>query len=144
MQHMCLKATPFLAKRSIIHMAMSMQRFPAPLGLTFDKSGFAASIRSLKTKTFHTKRQAKRKHIPFLTNFYQKKIQLQADFQTLKAQYTMARLVSKTPEHIRPYLELTRVDKPIGTWLLYLPCVYGICMATPPGELPNFYYLGKN
>lgn len=23
---------------------------------------------------------------------------------------------------IKPYLELTRIDKPIGTWLLYWPC----------------------
>ena len=30
--------------------------------------------------------------------------------------------VERTPEKIRPYLYLARVDKPIGTLLLYYPC----------------------
>jgi len=30
--------------------------------------------------------------------------------------------IERTPEKIRPYLYLARVDKPIGTLLLYYPC----------------------
>src|SRR5258707_1113488 len=30
--------------------------------------------------------------------------------------------VERTPEKLRPYLYLARVDKPIGTLLLYYPC----------------------
>jgi len=29
------------------------------------------------------------------------------------------------PPHLRPYLRLSRVDRPIGTWLLLLPCWWG-------------------
>ncbi len=29
------------------------------------------------------------------------------------------------PEELRPYLRLSRVDRPIGTWLLLLPCWWG-------------------
>lgn len=32
------------------------------------------------------------------------------------------------PEDLRPYLRLARVDRPIGTWLLLLPCWWGILL----------------
>ncbi|GAA5849541.1 hypothetical protein JCM5353_000390, partial [Sporobolomyces roseus] len=31
---------------------------------------------------------------------------------------------------VHPYLSLARLDKPIGTWLLYWPCAWGITMAS--------------
>jgi len=31
----------------------------------------------------------------------------------------------------RPYLHLARIDRPIGTWLLLLPCWWSIALATP-------------
>ncbi|VDL81340.1 unnamed protein product [Nippostrongylus brasiliensis] len=34
-----------------------------------------------------------------------------------------------------------RLDKPIGTWLLYWPCTWSIALATPAGQLPSLYYL---
>lgn len=33
------------------------------------------------------------------------------------------------PSWTRPYLRLSRADRPIGTWLLYLPCVWGTLLA---------------
>jgi 4-hydroxybenzoate polyprenyltransferase len=33
------------------------------------------------------------------------------------------------PEASRPYLRLSRADRPIGTWLLYIPCIWGILLA---------------
>lgn len=35
------------------------------------------------------------------------------------------------PASIRPYLKLARWDRPIGTWLLLLPCWWGIALAAP-------------
>ena len=35
------------------------------------------------------------------------------------------------PEVSRPYLRLARLDRPIGTWLLLLPCWWGAALATP-------------
>ncbi len=32
---------------------------------------------------------------------------------------------TKAPEDLRPYLRLSRADRPIGTWLLLLPCWWG-------------------
>ena len=29
------------------------------------------------------------------------------------------------PANLRPYLRLSRIDRPIGTWLLLLPCWWG-------------------
>ena len=29
----------------------------------------------------------------------------------------------------RPYLRLSRADRPIGTWLLYIPCIWGVLLA---------------
>ncbi|MFP7569158.1 4-hydroxybenzoate octaprenyltransferase [Marivita sp. S2033] len=35
----------------------------------------------------------------------------------------------RAPGWARPYLRLSRADRPIGTWLLYLPCVWGVLLA---------------
>jgi len=35
------------------------------------------------------------------------------------------------PPPARPYLRLARVDRPIGTWLLLLPCWWSVALATP-------------
>ncbi|PWN43451.1 4-hydroxybenzoate polyprenyl transferase [Ceraceosorus guamensis] len=32
-------------------------------------------------------------------------------------------------QRIRPYVELARYDKPIGTWLLFLPCTFSLTLA---------------
>jgi 4-hydroxybenzoate polyprenyltransferase len=34
---------------------------------------------------------------------------------------------------LRPYLRLSRADRPIGTWLLLLPCWWGVGLATAAG-----------
>ena len=33
------------------------------------------------------------------------------------------------PQFSRPYLRLSRADRPIGTWLLFLPCMWGLALA---------------
>ncbi|KZV69837.1 4-hydroxybenzoate polyprenyl transferase [Peniophora sp. CONT] len=38
--------------------------------------------------------------------------------------------VDRAPKGLRPYLYLTRVDKPIGTLLLFYPCTWSITMAS--------------
>lgn len=38
---------------------------------------------------------------------------------------------------IRPYLYLARLDKPIGTWLLLLPCGWGAAFAAGAGAIPS-------
>ncbi|XP_068594647.1 4-hydroxybenzoate polyprenyltransferase, mitochondrial [Brachionichthys hirsutus] len=48
-----------------------------------------------------------------------------------------AAIVNSTPAPIRPYLRLMRLDKPIGTWLLYLPCTWSIALASDSGCLPQ-------
>jgi len=41
------------------------------------------------------------------------------------------------PASTHPYLLLARVDKPVGTWLLLLPCWWGVALAAAPGALLN-------
>jgi len=36
------------------------------------------------------------------------------------------------------YLRLIRFDKPIGTWLLFLPCSWGVALAAEAGSLPDW------
>ena len=33
------------------------------------------------------------------------------------------------PPATRPYLRLSRADRPIGTWLLWLPCLWAVALA---------------
>jgi 4-hydroxybenzoate polyprenyltransferase len=42
--------------------------------------------------------------------------------------------VDKTPEAVRPYLRLMRLDRPIGTWLLFWPCVFGLMLGAIASE----------
>lgn len=48
-----------------------------------------------------------------------------------------ASIVNSAPASVQPYLRLMRLDKPIGTWLLYLPCTWSIALASDPGCLPH-------
>lgn len=48
-----------------------------------------------------------------------------------------ASIVNAAPALVQPYLRLMRLDKPIGTWLLYLPCTWSIALAAEPGHLPH-------
>ncbi|KAB1282191.1 4-hydroxybenzoate polyprenyltransferase; mitochondrial [Camelus dromedarius] len=52
-----------------------------------------------------------------------------------------AAVVSSAPRPLQPYLRLMRLDKPIGTWLLYLPCTWSIGLAAEPGCFPDWYML---
>ncbi|CTQ49791.1 4-hydroxybenzoate octaprenyltransferase [Jannaschia donghaensis] len=42
------------------------------------------------------------------------------------------------PEAARPYLRLSRADRPIGTWLLLLPCWWGLTLAVAATEVRPF------
>lgn len=46
-------------------------------------------------------------------------------------------LVSRSSPIVQPYLRLMRIDKPIGTWLLFWPCGWSIAMAAEAGALPD-------
>lgn len=40
------------------------------------------------------------------------------------------------PEPTRPYARLARLDRPIGTWLLYLPCLWGLALGWQAAGAP--------
>ncbi len=50
--------------------------------------------------------------------------------------------VHSLPATLRPYAELLRLDRPIGWWLLLLPCWWGLALAqiAAGGGLPNLKY----
>ncbi|KAG2179113.1 hypothetical protein INT43_001963, partial [Umbelopsis isabellina] len=53
--------------------------------------------------------------------------------------------LDRLPPKLAPYVFLTRMDKPIGTWLLYWPCAWSITMAAYSESLPasqTAYMLG--
>ncbi|KAJ7968235.1 4-hydroxybenzoate polyprenyltransferase, mitochondrial [Quillaja saponaria] len=41
------------------------------------------------------------------------------------------------PAQLRPYAGLSRIEKPIGMWLLIWPTLWSIALATTQGHLPN-------
>lgn len=55
--------------------------------------------------------------------------------------FNTAGFVEVCPPVIQPYLRLIRFDKPIGTWLLYLPCTWSIGLAASPGSFPDLKLL---
>ncbi|MGE0181117.1 MAG: 4-hydroxybenzoate octaprenyltransferase [Parvularculaceae bacterium] len=40
------------------------------------------------------------------------------------------------PTWAKPYLRLMRADRPIGTWLLLIPCWQGLALAAPASDVP--------
>ncbi len=52
-------------------------------------------------------------------------------------------LMRSSPQFLRPYLELVRVDRPIGFWLLLLPCWWSAALAAVAAgqTLPNIAHL---
>ena len=38
-------------------------------------------------------------------------------------------LIGALPSALRPYASLMRIDRPIGTWLLFWPCAWGLALA---------------
>jgi 4-hydroxybenzoate polyprenyltransferase len=43
--------------------------------------------------------------------------------------------VARAPAFARPYLQLSRYDRPVGFWLLALPCLIGLVLARIPAGL---------
>eukprot|EP01134_Creolimax_fragrantissima_P008407 CFRG8407T1 len=48
-----------------------------------------------------------------------------------------ARFVNAAPGKVQPYLRLARMDKPIGTWLLFWPGAWSIALASPIATDPH-------
>src|SRR5689334_22351199 len=46
--------------------------------------------------------------------------------QAIPADAVSRSWVDSAPLRWRPYLRLARLDRPIGTWLLFWPCVFGL------------------
>ena len=40
-------------------------------------------------------------------------------------------LLDRAPNAVRPYLRLMRADRPVGVWLLFIPCTWGVIAARP-------------
>ena len=47
-------------------------------------------------------------------------------------------LIGALPWALRPYASLMRIDRPIGTWLLYWPCAWSLALAGVRGEWALF------
>jgi 4-hydroxybenzoate polyprenyltransferase len=45
-------------------------------------------------------------------------------------------LVERAPKRVQPFLRLMRLDRPIGTWLLFWPCVFGLVLGAIASERP--------
>jgi 4-hydroxybenzoate polyprenyltransferase len=49
--------------------------------------------------------------------------------------------IGALPPRLRPYASLMRLDRPIGTWLLYWPCAWSVALAGVHGRWDLFLWL---
>ena len=49
--------------------------------------------------------------------------------------------IGALPASVRPYASLMRLDRPIGTWLLYWPCAWSVALAGVEGRWGLFLWL---
>jgi 4-hydroxybenzoate polyprenyltransferase len=50
--------------------------------------------------------------------------------QVVPADAVVHSWVGSAPAALQPYLRLARMDRPIGTWLLFWPCAFGLAIGT--------------
>ncbi|WP_341631736.1 4-hydroxybenzoate octaprenyltransferase [Sphingomonas agri] len=50
--------------------------------------------------------------------------------------------IGALPARLRPFASLMRLDRPIGTWLLYWPCAWSVGLAGVAGRWDLFLWLG--
>jgi len=50
-------------------------------------------------------------------------------------------LIGALPPRLRPYASLMRLDRPIGTWLLFWPCAWSVALAGVDGRWDLFLWL---
>ena len=50
-------------------------------------------------------------------------------------------LIGALPPRLRPFASLMRLDRPIGTWLLYCPCAWSVALAGVQGRWDLFPWL---
>lgn len=48
-------------------------------------------------------------------------------------------VAKRLPSFLQPYAQLMRLDRPIGTWLLLLPCWWSVALAGP--RMPNLWLM---
>jgi len=63
------------------------------------------------------------------------------DSQQTRCLSIATKLVNNASPKVQPYMKLMRIDKPIGSWLLFWPCGWSIAMAASAGALPDLYML---
>jgi 4-hydroxybenzoate polyprenyltransferase len=51
-------------------------------------------------------------------------------------------LIGALPAGVRPFAALMRIDRPIGSWLLYWPCAWSVALAGVGGKWGLFVLLG--
>jgi 4-hydroxybenzoate polyprenyltransferase len=62
---------------------------------------------------------------------------MSAEPQVLKPADAVAHdWVERVPARVQPYLRLMRLDRPIGTWLLFWPCALGLLLGATEGDRP--------
>ena len=49
--------------------------------------------------------------------------------------------IERFPKSMQPYMVLSRMDRPIGYWLLFLPGAWSISLAADAGSIPNVQLL---
>lgn len=50
-------------------------------------------------------------------------------------------LIGALPPRLRPFASLMRLDRPVGTWLLYWPCAWSVALAGVGGRWDLFLWL---
>ena len=49
-------------------------------------------------------------------------------------------IFSLTPKRYHPYWRLMRLDRSIGTWLLYIPCLWGLALSPYQSDISSLLY----
>ncbi|XP_046394395.1 4-hydroxybenzoate polyprenyltransferase, mitochondrial [Ischnura elegans] len=95
----------------------------------------------LRTTSFYNDRQYKRGILRYCDTSNHIQVGFKTESKEPKFVGLAEQVVNSAPHQLQPYMKLMRLDRPIGTWLLFWPCGWSIAMSAMPGSLPDLYML---
>lgn len=110
---------------------MALDRCHGDVNITSTLRGYANHSNQWQFRAFHSSSLKIRANLFPSSEVYGKS----------NRKFFTTEMLQRLPNSIQPYLRLIRFDRPIGTYLLYLPCTWSIGMASTPGHLPDLKML---
>ena len=138
MRNLCSCAEACKRLRTLLRVSISMSTLGLRMHLGYNAHSLGSyALLSLPKRSLHSLRCYARPNAPRNPTLHQLLLRgpVRRSGSLSNAPAPPVTWVDRLPQPVRPYLYLTRIDKPIGTLLLYYPCSESILRRLDPPAL---------